>query len=383
MRTGWLWHEIYGWHDTGTAAGYLSGPGLQPFNHFESAESKTRFASLVEVSGMLDHLVRLTPSPAAEADLLRVHTEAHVWSMKDQSKDPRGGDMGDGLSPFGQGGYDIARMSAGGTIAAVRAVVEGKVDNAYALVRPPGHHAVPDAGMGFCMFANVAVAIEYARAKLGLRRFAVVDWDVHHGNGTETVFARDPDVLTISMHQDGNFPKDSGKLDHRGEREGFGTALNIPLPPGSGDGAYQYAMREVVVPALRRFGPELIMAASGFDSSNADPLGRMMLTSGSYARMARQLMDVADEVCGGRLVISHEGGYSPVYVPFCGLAVLETLSGVKSGITDPYEPIWSAWPGQDLQPHQAAIVDAARSHLTDVPRLRSTSKARPKPVPAE
>ncbi|WP_037065276.1 class II histone deacetylase [Pseudonocardia acaciae] len=368
MGTGWVWHELYGWHDTGKAAGFMTGPGLQPFGHFESPESKTRFASLVEVSGMLDHLVRVPARPATEADLLRVHAEEHLASMREQSADPRGGDMGDGLSPFGHGGYDIARWAAGGTMAAVRAVLGGQVENAYALVRPPGHHAVPERGMGFCMFANIGVAIRYAQAELGLRRVAVVDWDVHHGNGTEAVFAADPDVLTVSLHQDGNFPPDSGTIGDRGQGDGYGSALNVPLPAGSGRGAYLHAMDRVVLPAVRAFHPELVMVASGFDSANGDPLGRMMLTSGVYAEMTRRLMDLAGELCGGRLVISHEGGYSPVYVPFCGLAVLETLTGHKTGVDDPYEPIWSRWPGQELADHQRAVVDAVAELLAEVPR---------------
>ena len=367
MTTGWLWHEIYGWHDTGTAAGFLTGNGLQPFKHFESAESKTRFASLVEVSGIVKHLTRVEARPADEGDLLRVHTEEHVRSIQTQSADPRGGDMGDGLSPFGQGGYDIGRWAAGGVMAAVEAVVTGGVRNAYALVRPPGHHAVPDSGMGFCMFANIAVAVEYARAELGVSRVAVVDWDVHHGNGTEACFVQDPDVLTISLHQDGNFPADTGKVAHRGEGAGFGAAINVPLPPGSGHGAYTYAFSQVISPALRQFRPELIVVASGFDSSNADPLGRMLLTSGSYAALTRELMAVADEVCDGRLVVSHEGGYSPVYVPFCGLAVLEALSGVTTGTVDPYEGFWRGLPGQELQDHQRALIDDIRQVVLDVP----------------
>lgn len=373
MSTGWLWHEIYAWHDTGTAAGYLSGPGLQPFGHFESPESKARLASLVEVSGLVDRLIRVPATPATEEDLLRVHTKEHVESMRRQNDDLRGGDMGDGLSPFAQGGYDIARWAAGGTISAVEAVMTGRVDNAYALVRPPGHHARPDTGMGFCMFANIAVAIEHARANLGLTRVAVVDWDVHHGNGTEACFESDPSVLTISLHQDGNFPADTGKITHRGLGAGEGSALNIPLPAGSGDGAYRYALEQVVAPALRRFQPELILVACGFDSSNADPLGRMLLTSTSYAAMTRTMMSLADELCEGRLVISHEGGYSPVYVPFCGLAVLETLSGELSGVTDPYAATWDALPDQRLTTTQRQLVDSVAQLVTDVPTTVSAT----------
>lgn len=357
MATGWLWHERFGWHDTGTAAGFLKGEFIQPLQHVESPESKARFASLVEVSGIAKSLRRIECVAATEEDILRVHTKQHLDNMKELSTDIRGGDMGDGVSPFGFGGFDLACLAAGGTMSAVRAVVEGAVDNAYALVRPPGHHARPERGMGFCMFSNIPVSIAYAKAQLGIDRVAVVDWDVHHGNGTEACFETDPSVLTISLHQDGNFPPDTGKVADRGSGEGKGSAINIPLPAGSGEGAYLHALDRVVIPAIERFKPEMIMVASGFDSSNADPLGRMMLTSNSYRKMTKRLMELASSMCGSRLVISHEGGYSPFYVPFCGLAVVETLSGVATGVEDPYQEFWKGLPGQDLQDHQKALVE--------------------------
>lgn len=357
MTTGWLWHERFGWHDTGTAAGFLKGEFLQPMQHVESPESKARFASLIEVSELAKSLRRLDCVAAGEEDILRVHTRDHLTKMKLLGDDARGGDMGDNVSPFGLGGYKLALLAAGGTISATRAVVSGDVNNAYALVRPPGHHARPEKGMGFCMFANVAVAIAHARAKLGVERFAVVDWDVHHGNGTEACFEADPDVLTISLHQDGNFPPDTGKVTDRGVGKGAGSAINLPLPAGSGEGAYLYAFDRVVLPALQRFRPELVLVASGFDASNADPLGRMMLTSRAYVEMTRRLMEAAETLCGGRLVMSHEGGYSPFYVPFCGLAVVETLSGVRTGVEDPYLPFWQDLPGQKLQQNQKILVD--------------------------
>jgi acetoin utilization deacetylase AcuC-like enzyme len=356
MTTGWLWHERFGWHDTGTAAGFLKGEFIQPLQHVESPESKARFASLIEVSGIAKSLRRIECVAATEEDILRVHQRQHLDKMKSLGTDIRGGDMGDGVSPFGFGGFELALLAAGGTMSALRAVVEAEVNNAYALVRPPGHHARPDTGMGFCMFSNIAVAIAYAKAKLGIERVAVVDWDVHHGNGTEACFETDPSVLTISLHQDGNFPPDTGKVTHRGSGRGEGSAINIPLPAGSGEGAYLHAVDRVVIPAIQRFKPELIMVASGFDASNADPLGRMMLMASSYAKMTRKLMDLAAAECGGRLVASHEGGYSPFYVPFCGLAVVETLSGVKTGVEDPYQQFWANLPGQELQENQKALV---------------------------
>lgn len=363
--TGWVWHELYGWHDTGTAAGYVLGaPGVQPFGHFESAESKTRFASLVEVSGLREQLLNLRPRPASEEDLMRVHTASHLQSMRLQSERPDGGDMGDGTSPFGWNGFTVAALAAGGTIEAMAAVADGRAHNAYALVRPPGHHATSDSGMGFCMFANVAVGIEHVRAHHGIERFVVVDWDVHHGNGTEAIYASDPNVLTISIHQDGNYPADSGHLTDRGAGAAAGTMLNIPLPPGSGNGAYLAAFEQVIAPAIIAFAPEMIVVACGFDACNADPLAAMMVTSSTYRSMTRGLVELADQVCDGRLAMSHEGGYSPVYVPFCGLAVVEALSGIDTGIGDPFEPDWIDWPGQDVQPHQQAVIDAARTSLT-------------------
>lgn len=371
--TGWVWHEAYGWHDTGNAAGYVTAvPGAQPFTHFESPESKTRFASLIAVSGLEDQLMRLRPGPATDTDLQRVHTAAHVAEMRRQSDDKRGGDMGDGTSPFAWGGFDIAALAAGGTIAAMQAVLSGQVRNAYALVRPPGHHAVAEQGMGFCMFNNVAVAIEHARAHFGVGKVAVIDWDVHHGNGTEALYARDQQTLTVSVHQDRNFPIGSGLVRDRGDGPGLGSVINIPLPPGSGNGAYMHAFEEVIEPSVRRFQPELIVVSSGFDGSAADPLSTMMVTSSTYRTYTERLVRLADELCSGRLVMSHEGGYSPVYVPFCGLATVEALSGLDSSLPDPFEADWLAWAGQDLQPHQRdAIAEARASAISGLDRLDS------------
>jgi acetoin utilization deacetylase AcuC-like enzyme len=269
-----------------------------------------------------------------------------------------GGNAGEG-TPFSAGGFEVALLAAGGTITAVDAVLDGRVRNAYALVRPPGHHAESDVGRGFCIFGNVVIAVEHARASRRIGRVAVVDWDVHHGNGTQKAFYRDPGVLTISIHQDRWYPHDSGGMDERGEGPGFGFNVNIPLPPGSGHGAYLATIERVVVPALRAFRPELIVVPSGFDGSMWDPLGRMMAYSETYRAMTRMLTAAADDLCGGRLVLSHEGGYAPLYVPFCGLAVMEELTGVKTPVNDPMAARAGAVGGQDLQPHQDEVIRRA------------------------
>jgi acetoin utilization deacetylase AcuC-like enzyme len=361
MTTGYLYHEIFGWHDTSSHAGlFPSDPasGLQPFQHLENAETKRRIHELVVVSGLIDHLVRLRPRPATDEEILRVHTPEHLARIEGESSLPKGGDAGDGISPFGRGGIAIARLAAGAVIEAVDAVLEARVDNAYALVRPPGHHAIAETGMGFCIFGNLAIAARHAQVVRGVQRIAVVDWDVHHGNGTQAAFYDDPDVLTISLHQDNVFPPNSGALDERGANAGFGYALNIPLPPGTGDGGYLHAMEEVIVPAVRAFRPDLVLVASGYDAGAMDPLARQMVTSAGFRALAERLLAVAEECCEGRVVMSHEGGYSPVYVPFCGLAVLEAMVGVRV-LDDPILPIVSGMTGHELKPAEADVINAA------------------------
>jgi len=358
MTTGFVHHERYLWHDTRSAALYLPAGGMvQPGEHAESPETKRRLRSLLEVSGVMDHLVQLAPRPATEDEVLRYHTRDYIESLKTMSA-ADGGMAGEG-TPFGPGSWDIALLSAGGVIRALDAVVDGEVDNVYALVRPPGHHAEKDEGRGFCMLGNAVIAIKHAQAVHGIGRVATVDWDVHHGNGTEHAFYDDPSVLTISIHQDDNYPTGSGKVGDRGEGPGEGYNINVPLPPGSGHDAFVATFEQVVAPALRAFKPELIVVPSGFDASIYDPLGRMMATSETYRRMAEILVACAAELCGGRLVMCHEGGYSVAYVPFCGLAVMEVLSGSNSGVEDPFYAAAASEGGGGILPHQMAAIDQA------------------------
>ena len=196
-------------------------------------------------------------------------------------------------------------------------------------------------------------------------RVAVVDWDVHHGNGTQAVFWDDPTVLAISLHQDGLYPARSGLLADTGGAGAVGSTLNVPLPAGSGTDAYLAALDQVVLPALEAFAPELIVIACGFDAGALDPLGRMLLPAAAFGEMTGRLLDAAGRICGGRLVASHEGGYSAGHVPFCGLAVIETLSGLSAGIEDPFAYL-SRVPGQAIEPHQQAAVDAAAALVAGV-----------------
>jgi acetoin utilization deacetylase AcuC-like enzyme len=365
--TGLIWHELYTWHDTGNMGGPEGKRGqIQPVPHVEHPESKRRFRGLLETSGLLEHLSLLKPKPATPTDLLRFHTPQHIAHI--QKLSDGGGGMAGIQAPMGPGSYEIALLSTGGCMVAVDGVMQGQVQNAYALVRPPGHHAEKDRAFGFCLFANIVVAAKYAQATYGLKRIAVVDYDVHHGNGTEQAFYSDPSALTISVHQENCFPLDSGALQDNGQGEGTGSNLNIPLPPGSGHPAYLAAFEQVIIPALHAYQPELILVASGFDASAFDPLGQMMCHSETYRSIAGQLKQAAQTLCGGRIVFCHEGGYSQHYVPFCGLAVVEVLSGIRSEVEDPFLKALSRRGGQTLQPHQAEVVGRAAGLLRNIPR---------------
>ena len=340
MATGFFHDERCLWHGGGNYAGMAPVGGLvQPIAGGgglpEDPETKRRLVNLMRVTGLMDALdVRSAPE-MARADLLRVHGAGYLDAFEAASA-AGGGEFGRGV-PFGPGGYGIAALSAGLVADAVEAVARGEMANAYALSRPPGHHCLPDTPMGFCLMANVALAVRRAQARGLAGRVAVLDWDVHHGNGTEAIFAQDAEVLTVSIHQERNFPLDTG---------GFGTDaaanLNVPLPPGCGHATYLAAMERLALPAIRAHAPDLIVVACGYDAALFDPLGRMLATAETFAAMTAQAMALADEVCGGRLVLAHEGGYSEVYVPFCAHATVVALAGSGIEAPDPFAETFRA-----------------------------------------
>lgn len=361
MATGFVWNERYMWHNTGNAAGVMpAGFGVEPLQHAEKPDTKRRMKNLLDATGLIRSLVPVDDREATDEEILAVHTRAYLDRLT--ALNETGGDAGV-FTPMGPGSLDIARLCAGGVLSLVDAVLDGTVTNGYALVRPPGHHALADEGMGFCLLCNGAIAGRHALDNRGLNRIAFVDWDVHHGNGTEAAFWEDPRALTISIHQDNCFPPDSGHARDIGAGPGEGFNLNLPLPPGSGVGAYVSLFERVVIPALQRFEPELIIVPCGFDAGAHDPLGSQMMTSAGYTQLTTMVMSAAAECCEGRLVLCHEGGYNASTVPYHGLAVVETLCGQSSGMDDPFEPLLSALGGQELQDHQRDCIDQLCDHM--------------------
>ena len=350
------------WHDPGSAASVMPpGEFVEPGPHSESPERVRRIRSLVEVSGLGERIAQPRPRTAEQHELLRFHTPAYLEHVAALSAAGHG-DAGS-FSPVGPCTYEIAALAAGACLTAVDEVLTGTLDNAYALVRPPGHHALADHGMGGCIFANTALAALHAQAVHSVERVAVVDWDAHHGNGTQAAFWDDPSVCTISLHQAGCFPPGSGAVDELGGPAALGTNVNLPLPPGSGVGAFAAAFERVVIPVLENFRPGLVIIACGFDSCAWDSHARLMLHSEAYRHLTAELLGVADRHAGGRLVVIHEGGYAPAYAPYCGLAVLEELSGFRTEAEDPFLPVFEGYGYQELQPHQEAVISQAEQLL--------------------
>lgn len=346
MTTAFYTDERCFWHHGGHYAltlpvGGAMGGLVQPGAGLpENPETKRRLKNLLEVTGLLAALDVRSADPATRADLLRVHPAAYLDRFKALS-DAEGGELGP-RAPFGKGGYDIAALSAGLARQGLIDVLTGRVRNGYALTRPPGHHGLPDRPNGFCLLANIAIAIRAAQAETPARRFAVIDWDVHHGNGTEAIFLDDPEVLTISLHQDRNYPVDTGGAEVRGNGAARGSNINIPLPPGTGHRGYLEAFRRLVLPALDAHRPDAIIVACGFDAAAVDPLGRMLATADTFRQMTRMTRQAAESLCGGRLLCVHEGGYSEAYVPFCGHAVIAELAQSAIDAPDPLAAVLAA-----------------------------------------
>jgi acetoin utilization deacetylase AcuC-like enzyme len=296
-RTGYVYAIRYLLHDPGSW-------------HPERPDRLKAIQAAIEDSGVLELLVRLRPDYAPLKWVERLHDPDYIRRFKEACEQGRQIlDTQDcGIS---KDSYMTALLAVGGVMLAVDAVMKGEVDNAFCAVRPPGHHAERDRAMGFCFFNNVALGAVYALENYGLERVAIVDWDVHHGNGTQHLFEADPRVFYVSLHEDPQhcYPG-TGYAREEGKGPGKGFNLNLPFPPRSEDSDYLEALKKEALPRLRRFAPQLVFISAGFDAHTKDPLAHMNLTREGYRDMGRLLLDLALETAGGRLITVLEGGYN-------------------------------------------------------------------------
>ena len=295
--------------------------------HTEGPERLDAILQHLDQAGLRQRLVELAPRLATDKELLAVHDQRVLDTVHDHAEAGGGWiDMDTYVQP---GSPEISRRAAGAAIVAVQAVLDGAanggVDRAFVAVRPPGHHATRLQSMGFCLFNHIAIAAAHA-LRSGVQRLAIVDWDVHHGNGTQDIFNEEPRLLYVSTHASPYYPG-TGDVDEVGFGAAKGTKVNIPLPHYTGDAGFRAAYERVVIPALDRFQPELILVSCGFDAHERDPLGTLAVSTAGYTHAARLVRDAADRHAGGRMVVVLEGGYDLHALGWCAGALCELLLG--------------------------------------------------------
>ena len=309
-RVGYVYDPLYLEHEL---------PG-----HPERPDRLRAIMSHLEESGVLAQMTRVEPRDATTHQLRFVHTASLIEAVAVTAGVIK--HRFDADTYASARSYEAALRAAGGTLAATEAVLRGELDSAFCFVRPPGHHATPDRAMGFCLFNNVAVAVARALEEPGIERVAIIDIDVHHGNGTQDIFYDDPRVLYFSTHQFPHYPG-TGHWTETGSGEGDGTTINVPLPAGSGDDTYRRCYTEICTPAVRRFRPQLIVVSAGFDAHFADPLAAILLSARGYYDIATLIRELAVDLCEGRLVYTLEGGYDLTAIAWSARACVDTLLG--------------------------------------------------------
>jgi acetoin utilization deacetylase AcuC-like enzyme len=292
MKVGLIYDPIYLEHETG--------------DHEENPARLVEIISLLERSALMAQCEAISPRPASLEELTLAHTSSHVSHIKSFAE--KGGGWLTVDTVMSSASYEVALYAVGGTLSGVDAVMEGEVDCAFALVRPPGHHATPQQAMGFCLFNNIAIAAKYALQRYNLERILIVDFDVHHGNGTQIAFYDDPRVLYFSVHEYPFYPG-TGSIDENGHSEGKGTTVNVPLPAWSGDAEYIRVFDEILIPVARRYKPKLILVSAGYDAHWADNMSLMQVSVSAFTTMMEKIKELAQELCHGRMVAALEGGY--------------------------------------------------------------------------
>jgi len=326
--TGFIYHEDYLKHDTGY--------------HPENAERLISIMRKLEETGITKQIKRIVPVKATKEQIAYVHADAYMREVEAMCKG--GGGMLDSDTPLCRDTYEIALLSAGGLINAVDEVMDksNNLKRIFALIRPPGHHATSNKGMGFCIFNNIAIAAEHLKRKYGVKRILIADWDVHHGNGTQDVFFEDPSVLYFSTHQYPYYPG-TGWIDEVGKGEGEGFTVNVPLPAGVDDAGYLYALNNILVPIAMDFRPEFVLVSAGFDAHVADPLASMSVTSPGFALFTNVIKEIAEKNSKGRIVMALEGGYNLDAIAESVLSVFNSLLSnrgeIKEGVVSKNEQV--------------------------------------------
>ena len=302
--------------------------------HPENPDRLSAIMSHLDECGLLEQLAFRESQPATEDQIARLHSPSYIDRVRQLSE--RGGGHLDPDTYTNSYSFAAAMLAAGALITITRAVLADDARNGFALIRPPGHHALPARGMGFCIFNNVAIAALEALHCPGVERVLIYDFDVHHGNGTQDAFEEDPRVLFFSTHQYPHYPG-TGAAGETGIGDGAGTVVNIPLPPGIGDAGYAKVMAEVAWPLAQRYHPDLILVSAGFDAHWSDPLAMMALSLNGYATIGRQLVTMAEEFCDGKIVFTLEGGYDRTVLAYGVENTFHALLG-DGTISDPVGP---------------------------------------------
>ncbi len=310
MATGFLYHPQFRKHLTG-------------IGHPECPQRLQWVMKVLEESGVADLVEQVAPDPIDESWLGKVHTAEHIQRVKKACEKPES--MLDMDTIAGPDSWDAALRALGSLATAGEKVMAGDWRNAFCAVRPPGHHAESTHPMGFCLFNNVAIGARYLQQKLGVEKVLIVDWDVHHGNGTQEIFYDDPSVFYFSVHQYPYYPG-TGAETERGDGAGEGFTLNAPLPGGCGDEDYLQVFNQALIPAAREFDPDIILLSAGFDSHLDDPLSQMQVTDKGFEVMSRVIVDLAEEVCDGRLIGVLEGGYHLTALGRCAVRLVEVMA---------------------------------------------------------
>lgn len=328
-----------------------------PSAHPERPERIEAVRDALKGAGLEQRGIRLPTRRATDDEIGRVHTRGYLTELEQTVPDASG--WLDSDTYFSPGSWPATLAAAGAAVDVTLGLLDGRFDRGLALVRPPGHHAEADRAMGFCLVNNIAVAAASARAA-GAARVAILDWDVHHGNGTQHMFEADPSVMYLSCHQYPFYPG-TGAATETGIGAGRGTTVNVGLPAGCGDAEYGAVFDRVMIPAIRQFAPEIILISAGFDAHLADPLAAMKLTRDGYRGMARRMVALADEVAGGRLACVLEGGYD--------------LGGLSTGVLEVLDAMEQQKPTYDETDADAAIMPAAARAIEQTLAARTQALA--------